>query len=81
MSVLPAREVPVPTEIGLAPRDDHEVTESDGYLAVTAGAEVVLQRLVRLDAAHLDVVLGTGQPSTTQSTQARAMTTAAATNT
>jgi hypothetical protein len=43
----------VPTLLGIATRDHHDMTESGRDLAEAPGTPVCLQRLVRLHRAHL----------------------------
>jgi hypothetical protein len=46
--------MPVPAVVGRVKRNDHEMTLADLDVPVASGTPVPLDRLIRLDAAHLD---------------------------
>jgi hypothetical protein len=54
VAVLPARVVPVTSQVGGLEGDDDEVTEPDGDVLVAAGAQVGLAGLEGLDPPDLD---------------------------
>src|SRR5581483_8240979 len=58
VAVLPARCVPVPAQVGIVHGDDHDVAQPGDDVLVAAGAEVVLRRLIGVDPADLDLVIG-----------------------
>jgi hypothetical protein len=90
-AAIPARAVPVASEIGRQFGNDDVVAEPGGDHVVAARTAVVLPRLVRLHSAHLHAPVATipeagmptrpGHPMTAQITRARAAMRATATST
>src|SRR4051812_11778783 len=86
---LPAAAVPVPAQVRGAVGNHDEVAGARRDLLLAARATVRLHGLVRLDAAHLDVVVVEdrhrrrlpGQPWTAHATSAATITSAATTMT
>ena len=86
VAVAEAGLVPVAAIGGRGEGHDHEVTHARRDVAVAAGAQVDLDRLVGLHLAHVEfapqiVGVAIAHPTSTHSTQARAISTAATTNT
>jgi len=83
---VPARLVPMPTQVGRVGRHRHVVADSRRDRAMAARADVGLGRLVRLDSAQLDdpeaaVPQSHPQPSRAHSNSPRTAAVAATTNT
>ena len=81
--VGPAAQVPVPSPVGVVLGHGDDVAHPGLDVVLAAGAQVALHRLERMDAPHLDLVVGPhrGQPNRAQATSSAVTTQAATTNT
>lgn len=58
-AAVPTAVVPMPAQVGLLSGDGNIVASTFRNIAVAPGADVSLQRLIRLDAPHLNWPEGT----------------------
>lgn len=82
--MLPTRLVPVPTQVGCGEWDHDQMGLARSDVVVAAGADVALDRLVRLKHPHLDLVVAgqlsiLPQPNMAQATSSSTTTNATAT--